>query len=588
MGAGRQREVCVMANATPFLSIVICVRNQWGHLSRCLGALRESHISLSYELLVVNDGSTHAPPADVMRRFDNPAWRYLRQEPLGIAAARNFGASEAKGAWLLFTDSDCLPPRGCLPDLVREIQAHPEEQAFQLRIVGDRNTNAGTLEYLRVAACQQKLAFCDGHIGYVNTAGFAIRKSVFHEFHGFDVRLRRGEDTDLLVRMKEAGIYPWFASAAQVVHSPAQNLARYCMKHVLIGYQTTPARRKAYQSGGLLMSHRQRIGMFTAMRKAAGDNHIARTCVLLVLLCYLLELLGRLTAVLACAPQRMRVLSVSLDVITSESIVASLVANAASGIGSFITYLTAWSLVLAQRDPAFCRATENADICMPDGMGAVLGVLLTRGKWVKKVTLHDFHASLFREIANRGLRLGLVGGLPGVAEQAAERIRNIAPGIEICCCASGYLESPEAAEDLRGELLHARPDVVLVGMSQPLQEKWTLAHRTYLPQCVFFCVGGFFEFITAREKPLPQSLRWMRIIGLEWLWRFVHAPKRLARRYLLGIPELLVAIACFNLKSALRVLLSPLNAVGYRRYSSHIPTIGSSRSPVSSYVGRTP
>jgi N-acetylglucosaminyldiphosphoundecaprenol N-acetyl-beta-D-mannosaminyltransferase len=67
--------------------------------------------------------------------------------------------------------------------------------------------------------------------------------------------------------------------------------------------------------------------------------------------------------------------------------------------------------------------------------------------------------------------------------------------------------------------------------------------RTYapeLPGCVLLGVGAAFDF---HSKTKPQAPRWIRQAGFEWLFRLLTEPRRLWRRYLLGIPQFLWLVA---------------------------------------------
>lgn len=101
----------------------------------------------------------------------------------------------------------------------------------------------------------------------------------------------------------------------------------------------------------------------------------------------------------------------------------------------------------------------------------------------------------------------------------------------------GFLAGrPHTAEVIR-QINAAHPDVLLVGMGNPRQERWIHEHRASLRVPVCMGVGGLFDFWAENVSRAP---RWLRRIGHEWLWRLLQQPGDKARRYLVGNPRFLL------------------------------------------------
>lgn len=78
----------------------------------------------------------------------------------------------------------------------------------------------------------------------------------------------------------------------------------------------------------------------------------------------------------------------------------------------------------------------------------------------------------------------------------------------------------------------ARPDVLLVAMGVPLQEKWIAVHRQDLPEVgCFIAVGGLFDNLSGR---IPRAPLFVRKARCEWVWRLAMEPRRMFRRYVFG------------------------------------------------------
>jgi beta-1,4-glucosyltransferase len=82
------------------------------------------------------------------------------------------------------------------------------------------------------------------------------------------------------------------------------------------------------------------------------------------------------------------------------------------------------------------------------------------------------------------------------------------------------------------------PDILLVGLGNPLQETWLLKNADQLDVPLSLCVGAFFDFATGA---VPRAPLWVRNIRMEWFYRLLREPARLWRRYTLDILALLVA-----------------------------------------------
>ena len=94
---------------------------------------------------------------------------------------------------------------------------------------------------------------------------------------------------------------------------------------------------------------------------------------------------------------------------------------------------------------------------------------------------------------------------------------------------TGFFDMNGADNDaLLADLKAKRPDVLLVGMGMPRQETWILANLERLPDCVILPVGAAFEYEAGVMYTPP---RWTGQLGIEWLVRFFHEPKRLFERY---------------------------------------------------------
>src|SRR5271156_4188698 len=213
-------EGATTAGGAPEFSVVIAAYNHWGPLNECLCSLAEQIGAPSFEVLVVDDGSREAAPEVILAWARHYPLTVVRQAHAGISAARNRGAHSAWGTTLVFVDADCKLQRDCLAALATTIAEQPQRNYFQLRLIGDCTRLVGRAEELRLIILQRHTLQPGGCIRYLNTAGFAMRRSVAQSASGiFDPAALRAEDTLLLATLMQSGEMPWFVENAVVQHA---------------------------------------------------------------------------------------------------------------------------------------------------------------------------------------------------------------------------------------------------------------------------------------------------------------------------------------------------------------------------------
>lgn len=129
------------------------------------------------------------------------------------------------------------------------------------------------------------------------------------------------------------------------------------------------------------------------------------------------------------------------------------------------------------------------------------------------------------------LRVFLLGAGPGVAERAAEKIRQQYPGVEIVgthCPPLGFEHNPVANQVALDAVAAANPDLLVVGLGAPKQELWVAKHRDQLAAKVALCAGATIDFLAGEKRRSPV---WLQRLGLEWFHRLASEPRRLLRRY---------------------------------------------------------
>jgi N-acetylglucosaminyldiphosphoundecaprenol N-acetyl-beta-D-mannosaminyltransferase len=227
---------------------------------------------------------------------------------------------------------------------------------------------------------------------------------------------------------------------------------------------------------------------------------------------------------------RVQIDSVSLDE-TLEWIAATIAA--ANPRSSQIATVNAQFVQIARSNDRFASILRSADLRVADGVPLVWACRLLGRPLPGRVNGTDLMERLSELAAERGFTVYLMGGRPGAAEAAADRLSKRFPGLRIAgtdCPPMGFTEDTALDEQAAARIRQAAPDILFVGLGAPKQEYWIHDHLD-LPAKVMLGVGGSFELIAGMTKRAP--LVWQRS-GLEWLWRLAVEPRRLWKRYLVG------------------------------------------------------
>jgi cellulose synthase/poly-beta-1,6-N-acetylglucosamine synthase-like glycosyltransferase len=267
-----------ISNQAPAFSIIIAVYNDWGMLQGCLQSLARQTGGSSFEVIVVDDGSTKPAPEFVRSSSFSYPLVVIRQLHSGISAARNRGVQTSNGVVLLFVDADSRLQANCLAALTSAINNSPQHNCFQLRLVGNCSNLVGRAEELRLITFQQYMLQPDGRIRYLNTAGFAIRRTRANVETGmFDPAALRAEDTLLLADLMQAGELPLFVTDAIVEHYIPLSLAGCFRKDVRSAYLEGRTHDIIASKGvRIRLTYRERLQLLSSMWKTARQQSIGR------------------------------------------------------------------------------------------------------------------------------------------------------------------------------------------------------------------------------------------------------------------------------------------------------------------------
>src|SRR3984957_148942 len=255
------------SNQAPAFSIIIAVYNDWAMLQGCLQSLARQHDGSSFEVIVVDDGSTEPPPEFIRSSSFSYPLVAIQQPHSGIPAARNTGIRSSKGAVLLFVDADSRLQAGCLAALGSAIANAPQHDCFQLRLVGNGSNLVGRAEEVRLITFQQYMLQPDGRIRYLN-----IETGIF------DPTALRAEDTLLLADLMQAGELPLFVTDAIVEHYIPLSLAACFRKDIRSAYLEGRTNSVISSKGvKIRLTHPERLRLLAALWETARQPSIGRS-----------------------------------------------------------------------------------------------------------------------------------------------------------------------------------------------------------------------------------------------------------------------------------------------------------------------
>ena len=243
-------------------------------------------------------------------------------------------------------------------------------------------------------------------------------------------------------------------------------------------------------------------------------------------------------APLALGMPRSDALWVPVHLITVDELHQGIQQIIAAGRRELVLNVNINCMNLAYSRPWMRKLLREAAVVFCDGAGVALALRVWGGVRVPvRITYADWMWQLASFCVENEYSLYFLGGRPGVAQKAADKLREAAPRLNVVGCHHGYFdrEGPENDEVIAA-ISRAKPNILVMGFGMPLQEEWLAKHHRSVAANVFLAGGAVFDFLSGET---PRGPRWLVDHGFEWLVRLVVEPRRLWRRYVVGNPVFL-------------------------------------------------
>jgi len=195
---------------------------------------------------------------------------------------------------------------------------------------------------------------------------------------------------------------------------------------------------------------------------------------------------------------------------------------------------------VARKNDEFRAVLARFDYLVPDGIGVYLAAKFLyglNGGFSQRQNGTDFYSDFLERANENHWKVFFLGDRAEVLESLKESIGRQYPGIVIAGTHNGFfpIEDPSVAEEIRKSVA----DVLMIGRGVPRQELWLQRYKDSIDVSACLVVGGGISFMAGAKRRAPS---WMRVVGLEWLYRMNLEPKRLWSRYLFGIPSFFIYV----------------------------------------------
>jgi N-acetylglucosaminyldiphosphoundecaprenol N-acetyl-beta-D-mannosaminyltransferase len=236
-------------------------------------------------------------------------------------------------------------------------------------------------------------------------------------------------------------------------------------------------------------------------------------------------------AAAASEPQTVPVLGIPLALIDYERTLDWIDAAVARGQRGYVCVAAVHTVMACREDPALRAAVLASSMTVPDGQPLVWAMNALGHDLTSRVYGPELMSRACERAARTGTRMFLYGGRnEGALVQLTLNLRRRYPGLKIVggfCPPHRALTAQEEAAIIE-DVERSAADVIWVGIGVPKQEKWMAAMRPRLSAPILIGVGAAFDF---HAGLVPQAPDLLQRLGLEWVYRLVHEPRRLWKRY---------------------------------------------------------
>ncbi len=228
---------------------------------------------------------------------------------------------------------------------------------------------------------------------------------------------------------------------------------------------------------------------------------------------------------------RVRFMNTEIDNITMDEALEAIEKLIQQNKNAYVVTPNVDHIVMLEKDKEFADAYKNADLILTDGKPLIWISRYYKIFIKEKISGADLFPRICEMAAKKQYKMFFLGAAEGVAAKAADNLTMRYPGLQVV----GTYSPPYGFEKQEQEICKiidivrsAAPDILIVGLGTPKQEKFINNNRSSLGVPVSLGLGASLDFEAENVKRAPG---WMSDLGLEWMYRIIQEPKRMSKRY---------------------------------------------------------
>ena len=253
---------------------------------------------------------------------------------------------------------------------------------------------------------------------------------------------------------------------------------------------------------------------------------------------------------------RINLFHVGIDRVDAKSVISQIEQFILSKKSHLVVTPDTLAILRAQKDVEYYKIIQGANLVTPDGAGILWATSTLYQPLKERVAGIDIIQGICQLAAKKAYSIYLLGAAPGITKETSLKLMKKYPGLKIVGNHHGYFHASSLSdkmfrcnieknantnvknnnseieynknkeeEIIIQEINDKKPDILLVGMGVPRQEKWIARNlkskRLNVPVCMG--VGGSFDVLSGK---IPRAPLWMQKHGMEWVYRFIKQPKR--------------------------------------------------------------
>lgn len=238
--------------------------------------------------------------------------------------------------------------------------------------------------------------------------------------------------------------------------------------------------------------------------------------------------------------KKLHIGEIAFSVITDEDVLQAFHTSIHSKSKVRINYSHFFQTILTRNNAELQNLINNCDIVLSDGYGIYKASRFLYGEngFDKIYNGTDLYTLVLDEAERQSWRIFFLGDTETTIYMLQKNIPVKYPHLRIAGTHHGFFDFTDSS--IVDSVNKSEADILMVGMGFPRQDLWISENYAKLNVPVTISVGAGIGFIAGSRKRAPQFLR---MVHLEWLYRLLQEPKRLWRRYIIGIPQFCYYIA---------------------------------------------